>query len=57
MVLTRGGPLHSTETIYLYLYRTGFEFFEMGKASAMAYFLSFIILMVSLFNLKIFKTN
>jgi len=55
MVLTRGGPLHATETIYLYLYRTGFEFFEMGKASAMAYFLSFIILLVSLFNLKIFK--
>jgi len=57
MVLTRGGPLHATETIYFYLYRTGFEFFEMGKASAMAYFLSFAILLVSVFNLKIFKTD
>ncbi len=57
MVLTRGGPLHATETIYFYLYRTGFEFFEMGKASAMAYCLSFMILIVSLFNLKIFKTD
>ncbi len=57
MVLTRGGPLHATETIYLYLYRTGFEFFEMGKASSMAYFLNFIILLVSLFNLKIFKID
>jgi len=57
MVLTRGGPLHATETIYFYLYRTGFEFFEMGKASAMAYCLSFMILLVSLFNLKIFKTD
>lgn len=57
MVLTRGGPLHATETIYFYLYRTGFEFFEMGKASAMAYFLSFAILLVSVANLKIFKTD
>lgn len=57
MVLTRGGPLHATETIYFYLYRTGFEFFEMGKASAMAYFLSFAILLVSIANLKIFRTD
>lgn len=57
MVLTRGGPLHATETIYFYLYRTAFEFFEMGKASAMAYFLSFAILLVSIANLKIFKTD
>jgi ABC-type sugar transport system permease subunit len=57
MVLTAGGPLHATETIYFYLYRTGFEFFEMGKASAMAYFLSFAILLVSIANLKIFKTD
>lgn len=57
MVLTRGGPLHATETIYFYLYRTGFEFFEMGKASAMAYFLSFAILLVSIANLKIFRSD
>ena len=57
MVLTAGGPLHATETIYFYLYRTGFEFFEMGKASTMAYFLSFAILLVSVFNLRIFKTD
>jgi ABC-type sugar transport system permease subunit len=57
MVMTRGGPLHATETIYFYLYRTGFEFFEMGKASAMAYFLSFAILLVSIANLKIFRTD
>ena len=57
MVLTQGGPLHATETIYFYLYRTGFEYFEMGTASAMAYFLSFAILLVSIINLKIFKTD
>jgi len=57
MVLTQGGPLHATETIYFYLYRTGFEYFEMGTASAMAYFLSFAILLVSIVNLKIFKTD
>jgi len=57
MVLTQGGPLHATETIYFYLYRTAFDFFEMGKASAMAYFLSFAILLVSVANLKIFKTE
>jgi ABC-type sugar transport system permease subunit len=57
MVLTQGGPLHATETIYFYLYRTGFEYFEMGRASAMAYFLSFAILLVSIVNLKLFKTD
>ena len=57
MVLTQGGPLHATETIYFYLYRTGFEYFEMGTASAMAYFLSFAILLVSIVNLKLFKTD
>ena len=57
MVLTEGGPLRATETIYFYLYKTAFEYLEMGKASAIAYFLSITILLVSLFNLKIFKTE
>jgi ABC-type sugar transport system permease subunit len=57
MVLTQGGPLHATETIYFYLYRTAFHHFDMGRASAMAYFLSFAILLVSVFNLRIFKTD
>jgi len=35
-VLTRGGPNGSTETISLLLYRSAFEFFEVGDAGAIS---------------------
>ena len=34
--LTGGGPGHATETLSMYLYRLGFNFFEVGMASAVA---------------------
>jgi len=57
MVMTLGGPNHATETIYFLLYRTGFEMHRMGYASTMAYILSILILLSSLFNLKSFKVD
>jgi multiple sugar transport system permease protein len=42
-ILTRGGPVNSTETASLYIYKTGFNFFNMGKASTMSYILLVIM--------------
>lgn len=33
-IMTGGGPLYSSETILVYLYRHGFEYFDFGYASA-----------------------
>ena len=42
-ILTRGGPVNSTETASLYIYKTRFNFFNMGKASTMSYILLIIM--------------
>jgi multiple sugar transport system permease protein len=46
-ILTGGGPGVSTETLVMYLYRTGFEQFSMGQAAAIAWFLFAIIMIVT----------
>jgi multiple sugar transport system permease protein len=46
-VMTSGGPYNATLTIAYYLFRNGFEWFKMGYASALAYVLFFIILLVT----------
>lgn len=51
-VMTGGGPMKSTETIVNYLYRQGFESFRMGYASAIAWVLFIVILLISLFQMK-----
>ncbi len=33
-IMTGGGPLYTTETILIYLYRQGFEYFDFGYAGA-----------------------
>ena len=57
MVMSSGGPNHATETLYFLLYKTGFDLHRMGYASTMAYILSILILLSSLFNLKAFKVE
>lgn len=44
LIVTNGGPRDSTLFILLHLYRTGFEYFQMGYASAIAWVLFVIIL-------------
>ena len=39
VTLTGGGPGRATETMNFYVYKTGFNFFDMGYASALAYML------------------
>jgi multiple sugar transport system permease protein len=52
-LLTNGGPQNSTLFVVLYLYRLGFEQFNMGFASALAWLLFVIILIFTLIQLRL----
>ncbi|QQO09109.1 carbohydrate ABC transporter permease [Breznakiella homolactica] len=51
-VMTKGGPMFSTEVLVYYIYYRGFNVFDMGYASALAFLLFCIILVITLFNLR-----
>jgi multiple sugar transport system permease protein len=53
-VMTKGGPMFSTEVLVYYIYYRGFQVFDMGYASSLAFLLFCIILVITLFNLKSF---
>jgi len=55
-LMTGGGPGRSSSLIVHYLYQNAFVFFRMGYASAIAYLLFFIILIVTAFNMRMNKT-
>jgi len=42
-ILTKGGPADATKTLVYYIYSQGFEYFKMGYASAVGWFLLLII--------------
>ena len=48
-----GGPLNSTLVYLLYLYRSAFAFFRMGYASAMAWVLFVIILILTIVQFRV----
>lgn len=54
-VMTQGGPLDSTNVLVYSIYKNAFEYFNVGKASALAYVLFAIILVLTLFQWKIRK--
>jgi len=54
-VMTGGGPLFSTETMVAYVYHQGFKLFDFGYASAAAYVLFFIILVLTLGQLRLLR--
>ena len=43
-LLTAGGPARSTETVSIYIYRYGFQSFNLGYASAASYFMIVVLL-------------
>ena len=51
-IMTNGGPVRSTEFYVLYLYNNGFKFFKMGYASAMAWVLFILVLVVSFITFR-----
>lgn len=47
-LMTEGGPLDSTNVLVYAIYKNAFEYFNVGKASALAYILFVIILVLTL---------
>lgn len=54
-LMTQGGPLDSTNVLVYAIYKNAFEYFNVGKASAIAYFLFFIILVLTLIQWSLRK--
>lgn len=54
-VMTRGGPLNSTETIVYYIYHQGFELLDMGYASSMAWLLFMVVFLITIVQLRVFR--
>lgn len=57
LIMTHGGPANSTRVLPLFIYQTAFEFFDMGRASAMSIFLFAAVMLVTLFQIRIFSTG
>lgn len=51
-LMTEGGPQNSTMVMVYWMYKNAFEYFKLGKASAIAYVLFFIILLLTLVQWK-----
>ncbi|SDK72488.1 multiple sugar transport system permease protein [Catalinimonas alkaloidigena] len=45
-ILTGGGPLNSTLSAVLYIYKQGFFYYHMGYAATLGFFFAFLILLV-----------
>jgi ABC-type sugar transport system permease subunit len=55
--LTHGGPSRATNVIVYYIYSKAFQFGEMGYASAMSMVLLLVLLVVSVFQMRLFKRD
>lgn len=54
-LMTQGGPLDSTNVLVYAIYKNAFEYFNVGKASAIAYVLFVIILVLTLIQWSLRK--
>lgn len=52
-VMTQGGPLDSTNVLVYAIYKNAFEYFNVGKASALAYVLFAIIFILTIIQWKL----
>lgn len=57
VIMTQGGPGTSTLVLYQYMWNNAFVFYDMGYASAIGFFMGFIILMLALINMRINKES
>ncbi len=53
LLMTDGGPGRSTEVLALYLYRVGFDYFQVGKAAAAGVVLLLMILFLTLLGVRL----
>jgi multiple sugar transport system permease protein len=54
-LLTQGGPEHSTEVMVYWMFKNAFEFYKVGPASAIAYLLFIIILVLTVIQWQLRK--
>ncbi len=54
-LLTQGGPEHSTELLVYWMFKNAFEFYKIGPASAIAYILFLVILVLTLVQWQLRK--
>jgi len=54
-VLTKGGPLHATETLLTYAYSNAFATFDFGYAAALSYIFAAITLMFALVQIRLMR--
>lgn len=56
-VMTGGGPLNSTRTIVLHIQDQAFRYLKMGYASALSVILLLMLLVITLVQLRLLRTN
>lgn len=54
-LMTKGNPLNSTNVLVYWLYQNAFEYFDTGKASAIAYILFILVFILTLLQLEFTK--
>lgn len=53
VIITGGGPMNSTLSAMLYIYKQGFNFYHMGYAATLGFFFAFIVLIVIIIQRKV----
>jgi multiple sugar transport system permease protein len=56
-LMTKGGPGRSSSLLAHYLYQNAFKYMKMGYASALAYLLFFVIMGITLINMRFEKKS
>lgn len=56
-ILTNGGPAEATEVLPLYIFQNAFSYTAMGYASSMAMVLLVVLILLSLVQFRIFRTE
>lgn len=56
-VMTNGGPLDSTTSVALFIYRNGFQFSKFGYSAAASFILFAVIILITLFQFKMQQRN
>ena len=56
-ITTSGGPAGSTSTVVHYIYETAFKQMNMGYATAAAFLFFILVLIISIIQLRVFRTD
>jgi len=56
-IMTQGGPANQTRTIMMLTIDTAFNYFKLGPASAMSIVIMFILIVLTVIQLRIFKRD